>query len=77
VHFLSATLKNKCTNLGKKLKIIRLPPHSVYLLTSLAAHLMSLLTYANIAFSMTPKKIILTFWHQSYICNTHCDTDDA
>jgi len=37
----------------------------------------SLLTYANIAYSMTPKKVILTFWHQSYICNAHCDADDA
>jgi len=37
----------------------------------------SLLTNANIPYSMTPKKIILTFWHRSYICNAHCDADDA
>jgi hypothetical protein len=37
----------------------------------------SLLTNANTAYSMTPKKIILTFWHRSYICNAHCDADDA
>jgi len=81
VYVLSETLKNKCTNFSKKLKIISLLLHLVYLLTSIAVPLMSdrtsLLTNANTAFSMTPKKVILTLWHRSYICNAHCDADDA